>query len=95
MFARLFLLFSIVPVIELGLLIYVGGEIGVFNTVAIVLLTAIAGAYMVRQEGIGVVYRIQNSLASGIFPAEELLDGALVLVAGALGFSACSLSQEG
>jgi UPF0716 protein FxsA len=84
MFFRLFLLFAIIPAVELALLIYAGSHIGVLNTIAIVLLTAIVGAYMVRQEGLGVVYRIQSNLASGVFPAEELIDGAMVLVAGAL-----------
>ncbi len=84
MFFRLFLLFSIVPVIELSLLIYVGTEIGVWYTVSVVILTAVIGAYMVRTEGTGVAYRIQNNLREGVFPAEELIDGAMVLVAGAL-----------
>jgi len=49
-----------------------------------VIATAIAGAYLVRREGIGVLLRIQNELNQGTFPADSMLDGALVLVAGAL-----------
>jgi UPF0716 protein FxsA len=71
-------------VIELSVLIYVGSYIGTLNTVAIILLTATVGAYMVRMEGLSVLYRIQRDLAEGIFPAEELVNGALILVAGAL-----------
>lgn len=84
MFFRLFLLFTLVPVIELSLLIKVGSIIGTLNTVFIVILTAIIGAYMVRLEGLGVMYRIQQDMSEGIFPAEELINGMMVLTAGAL-----------
>ncbi|HDZ61965.1 MAG TPA: FxsA family protein [Nitrospirae bacterium] len=84
MFFRLFLLFTLIPVIELTLLIKVGSIIGTLNTVFIVILTAIIGAYMVRLEGIGVMYRIQQDMREGIFPAEELINGMMILTAGAL-----------
>jgi UPF0716 protein FxsA len=84
MFFKLFLLFTIIPVIELALLIKVGSFLGVFNTVLVVILTAVVGAYMVRSEGIGVMYRIQKSMQEGVFPEEELINGAMILVAGAL-----------
>lgn len=81
---KLFILFSIVPVIELAILIKLGITIGTMKTVAIVLITAAVGAFMVRAEGLGVIIRLRESLEQGIFPASELLDGALILVAGAL-----------
>jgi len=84
MFLRLFVLFTVVPVAELALIIHVGRRIGTWNTVTVVLLTAIIGAYMVRLEGLGVMARLQENLAHGQFPRDELIDGALVLVAGAL-----------
>ncbi len=84
MFLKLFILFTVVPVVELALLIKVGTMIGTLNTVALVILTAIVGAYMVRLEGLNVFYRFQRNLLHGIFPAEEIFDGALLLVAGAL-----------
>ncbi len=84
MFFRLFLLFTLIPVIELSLLIKVGSIIGTLNTVFIVILTAIIGAYMVRMEGLGVMYRIQQDMNEGIFPAEELINGMMILTAGAL-----------
>lgn len=84
MFFRLFLLFSIVPAVELALLVYAGSEIGIPETISIVIATAIAGAFLVRREGLGVVFRIQEDLSRGSFPAESLLDGAMVLVSGAL-----------
>lgn len=84
MFFKLFLIFAIIPVVELALLIKVGSIIGILNTIIIVILTAIIGAYMVRLEGLGIIYRIQNNLTAGIFPAEELIDGMMILIAGAL-----------
>lgn len=84
MFFKLFIIFTLIPVIELSLLIKIGSIIGVMNTVILVLLTALAGAYLVKMEGLGVMMRFQNNLAAGQFPAEEILDGAMILVAGAL-----------
>ncbi len=84
MFFKLFLIFALVPVAELSVLIYVGSHIGTLNTITIILLTAVVGAYMVRLEGLGILYRIQTDIAEGVFPAEELVNGAMILVAGAL-----------
>jgi UPF0716 protein FxsA len=84
MFFKLFLIFILVPVVELALLIKVGTLIGTLNTVVLVIGTALAGAFLVRLEGINVIYRFQRNLAEGIFPAEEIFDGALLLVAGAV-----------
>ncbi|NOZ68956.1 MAG: FxsA family protein [Deferribacteres bacterium] len=84
MLFKLFLLFIIVPVAELALLIKIGTFIGTFNTILIVILTAIIGAHMVKSEGIGVMYRIRKNMDEGIFPAEELIDGMMILIAGAL-----------
>jgi UPF0716 protein FxsA len=80
----LFLIFVLVPVIELTILIKVGSVIGTLNTITIILLTALIGAYLVRLEGLGVLYRIQKNMNEGIFPAEELINGVMILVAGAL-----------
>lgn len=83
MFTKLFLLFLILPAIELAILIKVGSIIGAFNTIAIIILTALIGAYMVKMEGLNVLYRFQETLSHGLFPGEEILDGLLILVAGA------------
>jgi UPF0716 protein FxsA len=82
MFFKLFLIFTLVPVVELALLIKVGTLIGTLNTVVLVIGTALTGAFLVRLEGINVIYRFQRNLAEGVFPAEEIFDGALLLVAG-------------
>lgn len=84
MFMRLFLLFTIVPSIELAVLIYAGSLIGVFNALAIVITTAFLGAIMVRHEGLNVMYSFRASLQNGEFPSDALMDGAMILAAGAL-----------
>ena len=81
---RLFLLFTLVPVLELYLLVKIGSHIGVLPTVGIVLFTGVAGAWLARREGAGVVLRIREQLARGVMPAGELLDGACILVAAVL-----------
>jgi len=84
MFFKLLVIFIVVPVVELSLLIKVGSIIGTLNTIIIVLLTAAIGAYLVKLEGLGVMYRIQKNMMEGIFPAEELIDGMMILIAGVL-----------
>lgn len=84
MFFKLFLIFAIIPVIELALLIKIGSVIGTLNTIIIVILTAIVGAYMVKLEGMAVMYRIQENMQQGTFPAEELINGMMILMAGVL-----------
>jgi len=84
MFFRLFLIFTIIPVVELALLIKIGTVIGTLNTVMLVIITAMVGAYLVKMEGLGVMMRFQQNMADGIFPGEELFDGALILISGAL-----------
>lgn len=83
MFLKLLLIFTAIPVIELSLLIKAGSFIGTMNTVLVVILTAVVGAYMVRMEGLGAISRIQDNLAKGVFPAEGLIDGMMILVSGA------------
>lgn len=84
MLIRLFILFTIIPIIELYLLIKVGRLIGAVPTVALVLSISLAGAWLVRAQGFAIIRRIQSELAQGRLPAGELLDGALVLVGGVL-----------
>ncbi|MBI2881790.1 MAG: FxsA family protein [Candidatus Tectomicrobia bacterium] len=84
MLVKLFLLFTAVPLLELALLIRVGQEIGVFNTLAIVVITGAAGAWLARAEGLGVLRRIRESIDAGLPPSTELIDGALILAGGIL-----------
>ncbi len=84
MLFRLFILFTIVPVIEVYLLIKVGSLIGAVPTVALLLAISMVGAWLVRHQGFELMRRIQSELAQGRLPAAELLDGAMVLVGGVL-----------
>jgi UPF0716 protein FxsA len=84
MLGRLFVIFAVVPVLELYVLIKVGRLIGAWETVAILLAVSFAGAWLVRHQGFSILSRIQGELASGRLPAAELLDGFLVLVGGIL-----------
>ncbi|MEE2658168.1 MAG: FxsA family protein [Candidatus Latescibacterota bacterium] len=84
MLLRLFLLFTLVPVIELGLLIEIGARIGVGLTVAIVLATGAAGAWLARTQGLRALQRLQRAVSSGQFPGDEIFDGILVLSGGLL-----------
>ena len=82
MFGKLFLLFAVIPVAEIYVLVSVGGVIGVLPTIALVLLTALAGAHLARMQGLAVMMRIRENIAQGFMPAEELLDGLLIFLAG-------------
>lgn len=84
MIARLILLFTVLPLIELVILIEIGTRIGAFSTVLVVIATAVIGACLAKIQGINTIRRIQNSLSEGRIPAEELLDGFLILIAGLL-----------
>jgi UPF0716 protein FxsA len=77
---KLFLLFLIVPVIEIYLLIKVGSLIGGLPTVAILLAISFLGAYLVRSQGFRIISQVREELARGRLPAAQMLDGALVLV---------------
>ncbi len=84
MFAVLALLFLVVPFVELFVLIQVGHAIGALPTVGLLLVVAVVGAWLVKREGIGVVRRARDLLAAGEMPGRELVDGLLILFAGAL-----------
>jgi len=82
MFFKLFVLFTLVPFIELALLIKIGTIIGTFNTLAIIIITGIVGAILAKMAGMNCILRIQQDLRAGIMPTEELLNGILILIAG-------------
>ena len=80
----LFLLFVVTPIAEIGLFIAIGGRIGLWSTLGIVLLTAVIGANLVTRQGRGEIARLQSEFAAGRFPAKPLAHGAMILVAGAV-----------
>lgn len=84
MFGRLFLLFLVVPLVDLALLVTIGGRIGLAPTVAIVILTAVAGSWLARREGVAAWRRVQSKLTTGGVPGPELIDGLVILLSGTL-----------
>lgn len=84
MFPILLLLFIFVPIIEIGLFISVGGYLGLWPTIALVLLTAFVGASLVRSQGIQTLMSVQNRLQQGEMPAQQIFEGVMLAVAGVL-----------
>ena len=84
MFRFLFVLFIIIPIIEIALLIQVSDVIGGFATIALVVITAILGAKMVKTQGMGALQNVQTQMAQGQMPAKELFTGICVVIAGVL-----------
>lgn len=81
---RIFLLLFVVPLVETWLLIKVGGVIGAVPTIALVVLTAIVGTTIARQQGMETIRRMQLAQAQGRLPAMEMIEGVMLLVAGVL-----------
>ena len=84
MFIKLLIVFTLVPIIELYVLIEAGHQIGIGATIAMIFLTGIAGAYLARSQGFNLINRIQTDLNQGRIPAEEMMDGAMILAGGLL-----------
>ena len=80
----LFLFFLIVPFLEIYVLLQVGGLIGAFWTIFLVVFTAALGAWLLRRQGFATWQRFQSSLAQGAIPAYEMIEGPILLVGGAL-----------
>ncbi|WP_025769627.1 FxsA family protein [Thioalkalivibrio sp. HK1] len=72
------------PLIEIALLIEVGGSLGVFPTIALVVLTAVVGAMLVRAQGFATLRRARRSMDAGELPAIEMIESVFLLLAGAL-----------
>jgi UPF0716 protein FxsA len=83
-FQLLFLFFLILPFAEIYLLLTVGGLIGAFPTIALVVFTAVLGAWLLRQQGFQTLRRLQESLAQGNMPTYEIIEGPILLVGAAL-----------
>lgn len=84
MLFRLFLAFSLIPLIEIYLLVKAGSFIGAETTIIIVLLSGFAGAWLARQQGMSVMNKVRADMAHGVPPTGQLVDGMLILVAGAV-----------
>lgn len=84
MLVKLLLLFAIFPLLEIWLLIEVGGVIGTWATILLVAATGFYGVMLARAQGLQVIYKIQQEINQGRVPAGEILDGACILVGGTL-----------
>lgn len=83
MFVRLLLLLTIVPFVELMILLRLAEWLGWEGTIGLVVLTGVLGAWLARREGLKTLKRIQKDFESGIPPAGAVIDGVLILAAGA------------
>lgn len=79
----LFLIFIAVPLVELALLIQLGGWIGVWPTLAIILITAIAGTALLRQQGLQTLHKVMTEFESGKPPVVPMVEGVLLAISGA------------
>ena len=82
MLLKLFLCFTLIPVIELYLLIKVGAVIGGLNTIFLVILTGFIGAWLARLEGMNTMMKLKANMQQGLMPAEELMDAVIIFIAG-------------
>ena len=80
----IFLIFIFIPIIEIVIFITVGSNIGILNTIAIILLTAIIGIFFVKRQGLSLLFNAQRNMSQGIFPTQEIKGGIFLLVSGLL-----------
>ncbi len=74
----------VIPIVEIGVFIAVGDQIGIFYTLLMIFVTAILGSILLRIEGFRVLGKIREEMAAGRMPAAELISGVMILIAGVL-----------
>lgn len=84
MMLLLVLLFVVVPVLELAVIIQVGSWLGVLPTIGLLVADSLLGAWLLRQQGRGAWRRLNEAIFAGRVPARETVDGALIILGGAL-----------
>jgi UPF0716 protein FxsA len=84
MIGLLALLFVVVPIAELYVIVQVAGGIGVPETILLMIGMSVLGAWLAKWQGFSVLYRVQAAVIEGRVPSGELVDGALIVLAGAL-----------
>ncbi len=82
MFIKLLILFTVVPVLELYVLFKAGQHIGAVYTIAIVIMTGIAGAAYAKQQGVQIIAQVKTTINQGQMPGRELVEGVMVLAGG-------------
>lgn len=81
---RILLLFLVVPLVEIYVLLQVGHLIGALPTIGLIIVSAVLGSALLRHQGMATLARIRESMDQGRLPAVELVEGAVLLVAGVL-----------
>ncbi|MGF1757495.1 membrane protein FxsA [Photobacterium sagamiensis] len=84
MFPVLLFLFIVVPIVEIALFVQLGGFLGLWPTIALVLITAVVGASLVRSQGIATLMAVQTKLQQGELPAQQIVEGVMLAVSGVL-----------
>ena len=84
MLFRLILLLTVIPLVELALLLWINEQTSLAFTIGLVIVTGIVGAALARWQGVRTVMRIQQQMAAGQMPADAMLDGVLILLAAAV-----------
>ena len=80
----IFFLFIFIPIIEIVIFITIGSNIGILNTIAIIMITALLGIFLIRRKGINLLFNAQQNLSQGIMPAQEIKGGIFLLISGLL-----------
>ncbi len=84
MFARLLILFITIPLIELFIFLTLGDQIGLLPTIGIIVVTGFLGAYLTKRQGFKALAKYQEAVHAGRLPHKEVVDGLMILVAGAV-----------
>jgi len=82
MLLKLFLCFTLIPMVELYILIQLGSVIGGLNTILLVITTGFLGAWLAKMEGMQTMFRVRESMQQGTMPAEDLIDAVIIFIAG-------------
>ena len=80
----IFLIFIVIPIIEISIFITVGSSIGILNTIAIILLTALVGIFLVRRRGLNLLFSARQNMYDGVMPTNEIKGGIFLLISGLL-----------
>ncbi len=80
----IFLFFIIIPIVEISIFITVGSNIGLLNTITIILFTAIVGIFLVRRRGLNLLFSARQNMYNGVMPTNEIKGGIFLLVSGLL-----------
>ena len=80
----IFFILIFIPIIEISIFITIGSNIGIINTIFIILITALVGIFLIRKQGIQLLFNAQKNLSQGIMPTQEIKGGIFLLISGLL-----------